>query len=661
MDSAQYNLTKLWPQFNLLLSGDFTSPEGLSALFVSVLLALLFIFSCWSLINYWQAKNQIKFYRSLISGLTVEKLLEKRRDIFNSALENKRYGRLWREFDESLVHVPQKDRLCNTLDAAHFFNTQSISRGLTENRLLSAVPGFLTAIGVIGTFAGLQMGLSELNVTSDDFAELKSGIEVLIGGASIAFMTSVWGVFTSVTFNFFEKILERGVRSSISDFQKEVDYLYPRITAEQSLTHIEDFSRQSMEKLAELDEKIGHKMQEAMQQASVVIRDGMEQSLNTILGPAIERLVDNAHSGSEKALESMMERFLEGIGSAGDNQRVALENAANKMTEASGGMSSGLNDFASNMDKQITQMAQRNTEIFNSLESSIKKQMDQHNSEDEQRQKSLTAGMEGFIDEIRSQTKEISDQNKTIMQEVSESLTHQIEGQRDQDLARQKTLDGQLTRFQDSQSGITESIDAVLNAQKQQNDSLFEGLNNLLTKMSALTEGQKEVTEGMENASTEMKSSSNQLGLLSANVQSAAEALSETLAEAAENNVSVAAQNRESSEIVQGMVDKINDINQLLNSTATTLEDAAEKAGDGLSSVNSHFDNLTKSLSKHVNELEEQISDLLSDYSERVQSQTSDRMNVWNEQTNSYIGAMTDAVRVINDVVDEIDSKVGRR
>jgi polyhydroxyalkanoate synthesis regulator phasin len=661
LDSAQYNLTKLWPQFDLLLSGDFTSPEGLSALFVSVLLALLFIFSCWSLINYWQAKNQIKFYRSLISGLTVEKLLEKRRDIFNSALENKRYGRLWREFDESLVHVPQKDRLCNTLDAAHFFNTQSISRGLTENRLLSAVPGFLTAIGVIGTFAGLQMGLSELNVTSDDFAELKSGIEVLIGGASIAFMTSVWGVFTSVTFNFFEKILERGVRSSISDFQKEVDYLYPRITAEQSLTHIEDFSRQSMEKLAELDEKIGHKMQEAMQQASVVIRDGMEQSLNTILGPAIERLVDNAHSGSEKALESMMERFLEGIGSAGDNQRVALENAANKMTEASGGMSSGLNDFASNMDKQITQMAQRNTEIFNSLESSIKKQMDQHNSEDEQRQKSLTAGMEGFIDEIRSQTKEISDQNKTIMQEVSESLTHQIEGQRDQDLARQKTLDGQLTRFQDSQSGITESIDAVLNAQKQQNDSLFEGLNNLLTKMSALTEGQKEVTEGMENASTEMKSSSNQLGLLSANVQSAAEALSETLAEAAENNVSVAAQNRESSEIVQGMVDKINDINQLLNSTATTLEDAAEKAGDGLSSVNSHFDNLTKSLSKHVNELEEQISDLLSDYSERVQSQTSDRMNVWNEQTNSYIGAMTDAVRVINDVVDEIDSKVGRR
>ena len=109
------------------------------------------------------------------------------------------------------------------------------------------------------------------------------------------------------------------------------------------------------------------------------------------------------------------------------------------------------------------------------------------------------------------------------------------------------------------------------------------------------------------------------------------------------------------------MVDKINDINQLLNSTATTLEDAAEKAGDGLTSVNSHFDSLTKSLSKHVSELEEQISDLLSDYSERVQSQTSDRMNVWNEQTNSYIGAMTDAVRVINDVVDEIDSKVGRR
>ena len=52
--------------------------------------------------------------------------------------------------------------LFNTLDASHFFNHYSLARGLTDNRLLTAVPSFLTAIGVIGTFAGLQIGLGEI-------------------------------------------------------------------------------------------------------------------------------------------------------------------------------------------------------------------------------------------------------------------------------------------------------------------------------------------------------------------------------------------------------------------------------------------------------------------------------------------------------------------
>ncbi len=50
----------------------------------------------------------------------------------------------------------------------------------------------------------------------------------------------------------------------------------------------------------------------------------MEQSLNSILGPAIQKLVENAHNGSEKALESMLDRFLDGMGQAGNSQKVMM-------------------------------------------------------------------------------------------------------------------------------------------------------------------------------------------------------------------------------------------------------------------------------------------------------------------------------------------------
>ena len=64
----------------------------------------------------------------------------------------------------------------------------------------------------------------------------------MISGASIAFMTSLWGVALSVSFNFLEKLLERFARAQISGLQNTIDFLYPRVTAEQSLVNIEESS-----------------------------------------------------------------------------------------------------------------------------------------------------------------------------------------------------------------------------------------------------------------------------------------------------------------------------------------------------------------------------------------------------------------------------------
>ena len=78
----------------------------------------------------FSSRHQETILQILTQDVSASELLDKQREITNKALENKRYGPLWREFDESLVHVPHRERLFNTLDAAHFFNTRSISRVL---------------------------------------------------------------------------------------------------------------------------------------------------------------------------------------------------------------------------------------------------------------------------------------------------------------------------------------------------------------------------------------------------------------------------------------------------------------------------------------------------------------------------------------------------
>lgn len=610
MKETNYSLVQLWPEFERLKTWDVTSAEGLSALFVAILIIGVLLFSILSIWNYWRASRHLKFYRGLIKGLTAEQLLEKRRELSNIALSHKAYGGLWREFDESLVHIPQKERLCNTLDAEHFFNTHSISRGLTENRLLAAVPGFLTAIGVIGTFAGLQMGLSSLSENmggSLDIEEIKIGIFGMIGGASIAFMTSVWGVFTSVIFNFFEKILERNIRASITAFQNEVDYLYPRITAEQSLSNIEDFSRQSTETLAKLGEKIGEEMQKAMGTASDVIREGMESSLKAILGPAIEKLVNSANSGSEKALESLLGKFLDGVGTAGDAQKNMMQQAAIDINQGIDGMTTGMQKFADQLDNKIDVLVGKNSEIL--------------------------AG-------------------------VQDSFLKQVNEQQGREIARQKLLHDQINSFQGTQKQLTSGIQDVLETQHKQSKELSTEFNELVERFSTLSTSHQQATLAMQQASADMKGASNQLGLLSENVKNAAENLNDKISKAVDHADSITQLNKQSMEQFKVLVEQVSSLNTRIESTAQTMNNAAEKAESGFTAVDKHFDQLSQSLREHVKQLEEQVANLLNDYAERVQSQTVTRLNVWNEHTNSYIGSMTDAVRALNDVVDEIDGKI---
>lgn len=511
--SGSFDLLNLLPKFSLINDGNLSSPDGLAAIFVSVLIGLTLIAAILCLNKYRQARKHLVFYRNLIDKVTPEGLLVSRRDLVLTALKSKSYGQLWKEFDESLVLNKSSERLFNTLDAAHFFNTHNLARGLTENRLLAATPGFLTAFGVIGTFAGLQLGLAPLGnmPAGATVVDMTSGIYSMIGGASIAFITSVWGVATSVLFNFFEKILERSIRSQIATFQNQVDYLYPRITAEQSLVNIEDINSRSSETLAELDEKIGHKMQEAMQQVSSVINEGLQESLNQILGPAVQQLVTNAHTGSEKALESMLERFLAGIGNAGENQKSMFEQVAHDISTASLGMSDKLGQFADNLELKMSDLSTKNSEMIARLDENLTNRISDQQQQDSIRQSTLSAEVSNLVGQMTTTIETLSEQNsETILQSqtaVSEHISrvHHLEAER-HDQLNQKIGDliGNINQsINDNTTSNLSVLDSVQASMSKQLDQQGERLSKQHQDLSLYVNGLVEnVNKNIEESTT---------------------------------------------------------------------------------------------------------------------------------------------------------------
>ena len=365
------DLTGLLPDF---ASVGFFLPETaeqLSAIFVSALLVVFLGFLLVSIYALLASLRRTGWVSRLIKKETPSSAVVNRQELIEKARKVRHLGgHLWREFDETLIEVEQDGNvlLYNTVDANHFFNNSTLAAGITESRMLAAVPGFLTAFGVIGTFVGLQLGLSELNIGNDvAVSEMKTGLAHVISGAKIAFMTSVWGVTLSVLFNFIEKGLERIARSRISGLQNRIDQLFPRLAAELQLQRIADDGQQSRESLQGLAEKIGEKMQESLLEVSSGIQAGLESSLEKIMAPAINKLVDETSEGNQKALESLVDNFLTRFGELGDNQRDAMDTASQNVSDALGSLNSSMDGFLGKLEisqDKSTERDQHRQEVF---------------------------------------------------------------------------------------------------------------------------------------------------------------------------------------------------------------------------------------------------------------------------------------------------------
>ncbi|MEN8237469.1 MAG: anti-phage ZorAB system protein ZorA, partial [Pseudomonadota bacterium] len=380
------DLTGLLPQLDSITFIPQTSDE-LSTIFVIILVLIFVGFILVSLYALFTSLVRISWVFKLLKGETSSSIGLNRQQLIEKATQIKHHrGHLWLDFDETLIEVERHDgiKLYNTVDANHFFNTSTLAAGITESRMLAAVPGFLTAFGVIGTFVGLQLGLSELNIGNDiAVSEMKTGVAHVISGAKIAFMTSVWGVTLSVLFNFLEKGFERIARSRIHRLQNKIDRLFPRLTAEFQLQRIANDGQQSRENLQGLAEKIGEKMQESLLEATSGIQAGLEASLKSIMAPAINKLVNETTDGNQKALENLINTFLNKIGKFGESQGEALEDAAQQINDALGSFNSIMMDYAAKMEASQNNSANREQQLIKTISQEVSLLVD-HSTEQKQ-------------------------------------------------------------------------------------------------------------------------------------------------------------------------------------------------------------------------------------------------------------------------------------
>lgn len=581
-----------------------------------------------------RAKNNIQQIQAILEGQTTDSLYENISDIRDKAKNsnNPVLQSLWHEFDESLVLDHREKAVFNTLDAEHFFNARTLASGITSSRLLAATPSFLTAIGVLGTFIGLTMGLKGLHIESDEIDALKEGIASMINGAALAFVTSVWGVASSLLLNFIEKNTERTIIRKVTLVQQRIDYLFPRLPAEKSLVDISKHTGDSSEALQELHERIGDRLQETVSGISDSMQEAFTNALNNVMAPAMQSLVSNASQQTSGVLEQLISNFTESMQAAGRGQGELMQQSSKEMRQAVATLSEQM--------KVVVDQTSSNHQVMAQQQEQASQQ---------------------FNEQMRSMLSQSEERQQAMESKFVETLNTQQQSMSEREIEHRDKLQIQLDSWLEQQAQLIATMTDAVQRTQAHMDSVIDQHKEVVGEL-------RTVADATATSSQNLNNSSNQIGVLSGNLVKVTELFDGRLGDMTDSIKGISAQN-------DALASHVIEQAKVLRSLETSLVDTADKFGETaqlaqtgftemkahqtefIANIESSFESLGESMRQQVTDIEKQTNDWLRSYSSEVNAQVKERMETWNDNTREFSDQMVRTVSSISDLVDELERK----
>src|SRR4051794_2214954 len=272
---------------------------------------------------------------------------------------------LWREFRHTL-HAehsesdadehgqPLTTRYRQTVPAEMFFSTRSLIDVPLSTDFFKHLPGVLTGLGIIGTFAGLIAGLSQFDVSGDP-DKVNASVGALVDAVRGAFYISASAIALAITITAVEKVALARLHARVQRLQYTIDRMFDSGAGEDYLSDIARESEQSATHLAHLKEGLvndikhllddfGQRQGDATLSAAQLISDSVTSTLEaplTTMASAMERSLEDQQMVVHKLMDQSLDAFAERLESM---VGAKLTDAAGHVEAAAGSMRAALDE-----------------------------------------------------------------------------------------------------------------------------------------------------------------------------------------------------------------------------------------------------------------------------------------------------------------------------
>jgi hypothetical protein len=270
-------------------------------------------------------------------GMPLEKISALRSAVRESSDHTRRW---WDSVEGALLPYTAHDgseRWYISDSAREIFSQEELFEDYSEGSY-QAVPGLLTALGLLGTFSALLLGLADLRYT----AKAVLGLADLINALSGKFFTSVLALGSSVLFVLAERFfLADSFERLYSKLCARFDKVFPRLRQERVLVDIRTEAVKQAVSLSNISSDLTGQLIGAFQTQIVPSLAGnLAEQLTLQLVPAIQKM--------ESALERLESQKQDSVVGEIKNLVTTLETA----------ITSALSDMGARFHEQLTGSAQ---------------------------------------------------------------------------------------------------------------------------------------------------------------------------------------------------------------------------------------------------------------------------------------------------------------
>lgn len=203
-------------------------------------------------------------------------------------------------------------------DVAEYIHDDSIITDPGKASLADIIPNLCTSLGILGTFIGLSMGLTGLDVME------VSSYTQLTGGIALAFNTSIVGMVGAILFNLLYRYSVGRAREATDTFV-DTFYTYAIAQPPDAQTQLLAYEREQADSLSQFAQDISVRMAGEIHRAVSSAMEPVQASMEDFMNAATRAQVDG--------LDYIVARFIDRMNRALDGEMGKLREALIQTSE----------------------------------------------------------------------------------------------------------------------------------------------------------------------------------------------------------------------------------------------------------------------------------------------------------------------------------------